>query len=135
MSKILQPAADESFKAAVAKEKAPKIPNPGFEIELFGDLMLVLRDIPKDREGNIYLPSAAQMIPNTGVILGVGPGRRVEKIAEEVIVPMKCKVGNRVMFHMHSLQPVDMLDPDKEMWYGLLREQDVWAIVKSEAKK
>ena len=71
--------------------------------------------------GGLFIPDTAKEKPQQGEIIAVGPG----KYEDGKLVPMSCKVGDKVLYGKYSGTEVTI---DTEQ-YLILRESDVLAVV------
>jgi chaperonin GroES len=70
-----------------------------------GKNVLVRRDDPKQKIGNILLPDTAKDPPLRGTVLAVGPGKRKDDGSR---LPLEVDVGSRVYFDKYHCQEVDV---------------------------
>ena len=78
----------------------------GVKFKPAGDRVLVKPDEAEDERtasGIIIPDSARKEKPERGVVVAVGEGKRTEK---GDIVPMRCKVGDKVMFSKYGYDEV-----------------------------
>ena len=71
--------------------------------------------------GGLFIPDTAKEKPQQGEIVAVGPG----KYEDGKLVPMTCKVGDKVLYGKYSGTEVT-LDDDQ---FLILRESDVLAVI------
>lgn len=92
-----------------------------------GDRVLVrpgLGDELKKRKSGIIIPeTASKERPEQGEVIAVGEGRTTE---DGKLIPVKIKVGDRVLFSKYGPDEVKIDDVE----YYILREEAVLAVVK-----
>jgi len=90
------------------------------------DRVLIKRDDQQDKtESGLYLPSASQEKPNSGVVVKVGYGRRAPKTGK--LIPMTVKEGDKVLFSKYGGQEIELYGET----YLVLREDEIFAVVGS----
>lgn len=85
-------------------------------IQPVNDRILVRLDPPEGRIGSIEIPEAIRGAARSGVVVAVGPGKRM---ITGLRVPVDVPVGARVLFGQHAI--------DKQLPDGtaFITEQDV----------
>ena len=69
------------------------------------DKVAIKLDAVKSEIGNIILPDTSKLLPETGTVLAVGPGKYDKK---GVFIPTNVQVGDRVLFHKYLPVKVDV---------------------------
>lgn len=88
-----------------------------------GDRIFVQRVDATEAIGSIIVPEKAREKPQEGVVIAVGPG---SVTLMGVVVPVECKVGDRVLFGKYTGVEVKILDDT----ILILREQDLLGILR-----
>jgi chaperonin GroES len=97
-------------------------------LEPLNDRVLVkLVEEEEKTAGGIVLPDTAKEKPTKGIVQAVGPGRLLENGKRQ---PIAVKKGDKVIFSKYG--GTEFKDGDVE--YMILREEDIYAIISSEAK-
>ncbi len=71
--------------------------------------------------GGLFIPDTAKEKPQQGEIIFVGPG----KYEDGKLIPMTCKVGDKVLYGKYSGTEVTIDDEQ----FLILRESDVLAVI------
>lgn len=88
------------------------------------DRIIVKRAVEEEKsKGGIVIPDTAKEKPIRGVVVAVGPGKRLES---GDIQPMSVKLGDEVLFGKYAGTEVKLENQD----YIVMREDDVIAIMK-----
>jgi len=91
-------------------------------IKPIGDRVLVeLIEEDLGKVGSLYVPDTAKERPQRGKIIAAGEGR----LDGKDLVPMRVKVGDKVLFGKYS--GTELKYEDKE--YLLLNEHDILAVI------
>lgn len=75
--------------------------------------------------GGIILPDTAQEKPQRGIVLAVGPGKRMDS---GQLAPVDVKVGDTVLYGKYSGTEVTVSGKD----YTILRAEDVLAVLEGQ---
>ncbi|MDQ8039868.1 MAG: co-chaperone GroES [Rickettsiella sp.] len=87
------------------------------------DRMIVERAVEETRsKGGIVIPDSAKEKPVKGIVVAVGPGKRLESGETQA---MSIKVGDEILFGKYAGTEVKL--DDKE--YIVMREDDAIAII------
>lgn len=94
------------------------------ELQPVGDRLVVKMTEAEDKtsSGRLYIPSAAKEQPQIGEIVAAGEGSRT---ANGVLIPMRVKVGDRVLFGKFSGSKVTV-DGQPLL---IVKESDILAVV------
>jgi chaperonin GroES len=100
------------------------------DIEPYGDRILVKRieDDTEKTAGGLFIPDSAKEKPQQGEVLAIGEG----KISDGKLIPIKVKVGDRVLFGKYSGSDVPKAFGDE---YLLIRDDEVLAVLRGGSKK
>lgn len=93
------------------------------KIKPMGDRIVVERAREEDvSKGGIVIPDTAKEKPIRGIVVAVGPGKRLES---GQIQPMALKVGDKIYFGKYAGTEIKLDDKDAI----IMREDDVLATV------
>lgn len=88
------------------------------------DRIIVKRAVEEEKsKGGIVIPDTAKEKPVRGVVVAVGPGKRLES---GEIQPLSVKLGDEILFGKYAGTEVKLENQD----YIVMREDDVMAIMK-----
>jgi len=88
------------------------------------DRIIVKRAVEEEKsKGGIVIPDTAKEKPVRGVVVAVGPGKRLES---GEIHPLSVKLGDEILFGKYAGTEVKLENQD----YIVMREDDVMAIMK-----
>ena len=88
-----------------------------------GDRVIVERAEEEQKsKGGIVIPDTAKEKPARGIVVAVGPGKRLES---GEIQALSIKVGDKVLFGKYAGTEVKLGDEE----YIVMREEDVMAII------
>lgn len=90
------------------------------------DLIVVQRKETKDKtDGGIFLPEQAKEAPDAGLVVFVGPGKKLE---DGTRIEMDLKIGDHILFSKFSGSDIQLnLKP-----YLIMREDEVLAVIPEE---
>jgi chaperonin GroES len=76
-------------------------------------------------KGGIVLPDTAKEKPQEGKVVAVGEG----KVSDDgnKVIPLKVKVGDRVLYERYSAKEITTKDGEELL---IMREEDIFAILK-----
>ena len=86
-------------------------------------VIIKIAQVEETTESGLYIPDTATAMPETGVVVSVGPGRPA---MDGSIIPTGIKVGDTVMFERRAAQKVEL---DEEEYLVFLMDH-ILAIVK-----
>lgn len=88
------------------------------------DRIIVKRAVEEEKsKGGIVIPDTAKEKPIRGIVVAVGPGKRLES---GEIQPLSVKLGDEILFGKYAGTEVKLEDLE----YIVMREDDVMAIMK-----
>lgn len=88
------------------------------------DRIIVKRAVEEEKsKGGIVIPDTAKEKPVRGLVVAVGPGKRLES---GEIQPLSVKLGDEILFGKYAGTEVKLENQD----YIVMREDDVMAIMK-----
>lgn len=88
------------------------------------DRIIVKRAVEEEKsKGGIVIPDTAKEKPVRGVVVAVGPGKRLES---GEIQPLSVKLGDEILFGKYAGTEVKLENQD----YIVMREDDAMAIMK-----
>ncbi|WP_343230279.1 co-chaperone GroES [Rickettsiella endosymbiont of Dermanyssus gallinae] len=88
------------------------------------DRLIVKRAVEEEKsKGGIVIPDTAKEKPVRGIVVAVGPGKRLES---GEIQPLSVKLGDEILFGKYAGTEVKLENQD----YIVMREDDVMAIMK-----
>lgn len=88
------------------------------------DRIIVKRAVEEEKsKGGIVIPDTAKEKPVRGVVVAIGPGKRLES---GEIQPLSVKLGDEILFGKYAGTEVKLENQD----YIVMREDDVMAIMK-----
>lgn len=97
------------------------------KIKINGARVLVKElQLDDELDSGIILPGRDKEQTNQGVVLQVGDGAMLE---DGTIVPVKVKVGDKVVYTAYSGSPIALADDDDESKYLILNERDILCTV------
>lgn len=80
----------------------------------FGDRIFIRPNMPPAMTGKLHLPDKVQQEKMqgllTGTVIAVGPGVEWMTPTGITLKPMRCKVGDTVVFHIGNTSPVKIGD-------------------------
>lgn len=101
--------------------------NPSVEVAMLrplNDRVVVEYALQEERtKGGIVIPDTVKEKPAKGIVVAVGPGKRLES---GEIQAMSVKVGDLVLFGKYAGTEVEL---DKK--YMVMREDDIMAVIQS----
>ncbi len=100
--------------------------NAKVSIMPLGDRVLVKPEEASDEKSpsGLYIPETARKEkPETGTVVAVGPGKRLE---DGKVVPVSIKVGDTVMFSKYGYEEVKVEDEE----YYIVNESSILAVIK-----
>jgi chaperonin GroES len=88
------------------------------------DRIIVKRAVEEEKsKGGIVIPDTAKEKPIRGVVVAVGPGKRLES---GEIQPLSVKLGDEILFGKYAGTEIKLENQE----YIVMREDDVIAIMK-----
>ncbi len=89
--------------------------------------MLVKLETPKEKtDGGIFIPNKSRKPSETGVVVAVGEGRRLN---DNSLIPVSFKKDDLVMFSAHSGTVVEV----DNIEYKIINENDVLGKIEADA--
>lgn len=121
--KTTKKAGKKIAKSAAQQKKAAHTSANKVGMTPLGDRVLVKPEAQETTTAfGIIIPDTAKEKPETGIVVAVGPGKKLESGA---VVPVSVQVGERVMFSKYGFDEVKLAGVE----YYLISEANILAVM------